>query len=59
MATMTGERLISADDHVDLTHDAVEANLASKYHDAYDTALQGVRRVDDEPGLGRSEPALA
>jgi len=37
---MTGERLISADDHVDLTHDAVKAHLASKYHDAYDTALR-------------------
>ncbi len=40
MDTMTGERLISADDHVDLTHDSVKAHLASKYHDAYDTALR-------------------
>jgi predicted TIM-barrel fold metal-dependent hydrolase len=39
MTTMTGERLISADDHVDLTHDSVKTHLASKYHDAYDTAL--------------------
>ncbi len=35
----TRERLISADDHVDLSHDAVKAHLASKYHDAYDAAL--------------------
>jgi predicted TIM-barrel fold metal-dependent hydrolase len=40
MASMTGERLISADDHVDLTHDSVKAHLASRYHDAYDTALR-------------------
>jgi predicted TIM-barrel fold metal-dependent hydrolase len=33
------ERLISADDHVDLAHDAIKANLASKFHPAYDAAL--------------------
>ena len=33
------ERLISSDDHVDLAHDAIKANLASKYHGAYDDAL--------------------
>src|SRR5260221_4568079 len=40
MATPTEERLISADDHVDLTQDSVKAHLASKYHDAYDAALR-------------------
>ena len=34
------ERLISADDHVDLAQDSVKAHLASKYHDAYDAALR-------------------
>ena len=33
------ERLISADDHVDLAHDAVKAHLATKFHDDYDRAL--------------------
>jgi predicted TIM-barrel fold metal-dependent hydrolase len=36
----TSERLISADDHVDLAQDSVKAHLASKYHDAYDAALR-------------------
>ena len=40
MATATHERLISADDHVDLAQDSVKAHLASKYHDAYDAALR-------------------
>ncbi len=40
METTTRERLISADDHVDLSHDAVKAHLAPKYHDAYDAALR-------------------
>ena len=39
MAPTTHERLISADDHVDLAHDSVKAHLASKYHDAYDAAF--------------------
>lgn len=33
------ERLVSADDHVDLAHDAIKANLASRFHAAYDDAL--------------------
>ena len=33
------ERLISSDDHVDLAHDAIKANLTTKYHAAYDAAL--------------------
>ena len=43
MATQTGERLISADDHVDVSHDAIKTHLASKYHDAYDDALREFR----------------
>jgi len=33
------ERLISADDHVDLSHDTIKAHLASNLHDEYDRAL--------------------
>lgn len=33
------ERLISSDDHVDLAHAAIKANLSSKFHPAYDTAI--------------------
>jgi predicted TIM-barrel fold metal-dependent hydrolase len=40
MATATHERLISADDHVDLAQDSVKAHLASKYHESYDAALR-------------------
>jgi hypothetical protein len=28
------QRLISADDHVDLSHDKIKSFLAPKYHDA-------------------------
>ena len=38
-STATQERLISADDHVDVSHDSVKAHLASKYHGAYDAGL--------------------
>lgn len=33
------QRLISADDHVDLSHDRVKAHLAAKHHDDYDQAV--------------------
>ena len=39
MTTTTSERLISADDHVDLGHDRVKAHLEPKFHDAYDAGL--------------------
>lgn len=39
MATTTKYRLISADDHVDLDHAAIKANLASKFHADYDAGL--------------------
>ena len=32
-------RLISADDHVDLTHDTVKAYLDPKFHGAYDDGV--------------------
>ena len=34
------ERVISADSHVKIEHEQIKANLASKYHGAYDTALR-------------------
>ena len=37
------ERLISADDHVDVSHDLVKQHLASKFHDDYDAGLQRFR----------------
>ena len=45
MTTTMPDRLISSDDHVDVTQDQVKANLAPKFHDAYDAA---VARVEDE-----------
>ena len=32
-------RLISADDHVDLSHEQIKANLATKFHQDYDNAI--------------------
>ena len=37
---MEGERLISADDHVDLAHESIKAHLSTRFHDDYDRALQ-------------------
>src|ERR1700678_3765341 len=34
------QRLISADDHVDLSHDKIKSFLDPKYHDAYGQALR-------------------
>ena len=42
MATATRERLVSADSHVTVTHDAVKMHLASKFHDDYDAAAAAV-----------------
>ncbi|MEY2425577.1 MAG: hypothetical protein QOI61_1149 [Actinomycetota bacterium] len=40
MPAATKERIISSDSHVTTTHDAVKSNLASKFHDAYDKAVE-------------------
>jgi predicted TIM-barrel fold metal-dependent hydrolase len=37
--TGTKYRLISADDHVDVSHDHIKSFLASKFHDDYDRAI--------------------
>src|SRR5690242_942574 len=42
MAETTHERLVSADSHVRLTHDAVKRRLATKFHDDYDAAVATV-----------------
>ena len=39
MATKGRERLISTDSHVTVTHDAVKAHLATKFHEGYDAAV--------------------
>jgi predicted TIM-barrel fold metal-dependent hydrolase len=39
MSTATEERLISADDHVEMTHDRVKSHLASTYHADYDAGV--------------------
>ena len=39
MTTTSTERLISADDHVDLSHDRVKAHLASTFHTDYDAGV--------------------
>jgi len=66
--TATTERLISADDHVDLAHDRIKAHLAPKYHDAYDQGLMtfamstgNIRSIEanqrwrDQLGLGEPD----
>jgi uncharacterized protein len=39
MTALAGERLISADSHVKVTHEQIKANLATKFHQSYDDAL--------------------
>src|SRR5439155_26147653 len=43
MSTAVHERLISADDHVDLSHDDIKSHLATKFHDDYDAAIAAFR----------------
>jgi uncharacterized protein len=43
MTTTAPERLISADDHVDLTHDRVKEHLAPRFHSAYDDGVAAFR----------------
>jgi len=68
MTTEAPPRLVSADDHVDLGHAAIKANLATKFHDAYDAGLmkfaqssQNVLSIEantrwrEQQGLGESD----
>ena len=49
------DRLISADSHVAISHQQVKANLASRYHDAYDRAQQAfAARMAAAMGAGRA-----
>ncbi|HUR77023.1 MAG TPA: amidohydrolase family protein [Acidimicrobiales bacterium] len=40
MSSATKERIVSSDSHVTVTHDAVKSNLASKFHEGYDAAVE-------------------
>jgi predicted TIM-barrel fold metal-dependent hydrolase len=42
MTTAVRERLVSADSHVTVTHDAVKSHLPQKFHDDYDAAVAAV-----------------
>ena len=42
MTTTMPTRLISSDDHVDVTQDQVKSFLLPKFHDAYDAAVAHV-----------------
>lgn len=44
MVPAVSERLISSDDHVDLSHESVKKNLAPKFHDDYDDAVNSFRQ---------------
>jgi predicted TIM-barrel fold metal-dependent hydrolase len=52
------ERLISADDHVDIGHDRIKAHLATKFHDDYDTALANFRASLGQAGVTTNSTAL-
>ena len=52
------ELLISSDSHAQVSHDAVKAHLASKFHDEYDGAVSGLPAAHGE-GRGPGEPGLA
>lgn len=39
MPVATAERLISSDDHVQISHESVKANLSPRFHDSYDEAV--------------------
>jgi predicted TIM-barrel fold metal-dependent hydrolase len=69
MTAATKYRLISADDHVDLSHDQIKTFLASKYHRDYDDAVaqhrgsmaslvsaESNQRWREQQGLDSSEP---
>ena len=44
MVSAITERLISSDDHVDLSHESVKQNLAPKFHGDYDDAVTAFRK---------------
>jgi uncharacterized protein len=55
MPTATAEKIISSDSHVTVTHDAVKENLAKKFHDGYDKAVEqmGGGGVATRAGMNR------
>ena len=59
MAEASHERLVSADSHVTVTHDAVKEHLATKFHDDYDRAVDGGRRRRRDPAGPEPDAAAA
>ena len=59
MPAATKERIISSDSHVTTSHDAVKANLASKFHDAYDKAVEVAANAAEIAYLTRRRDELA
>lgn len=65
MPTATAERLISSDDHVQIGHDSVKANLSPRFHDSYDEAVAEFARTmggaasSEANGLWRKQQGLA
>ena len=39
------QRVISADDHIDVTHDQVKAHLSPRFHEDYDAAVTSFTRA--------------
>jgi predicted TIM-barrel fold metal-dependent hydrolase len=56
--TVTRERLISADAHVQVAHDQVKAHLLRKYHPAYDDALAAFAASMKGWGAARANQAM-
>ena len=54
------ERLISADSHVNLTHDVVKQHLAARYHEPYDAAVAAfqARVFEAMGGAGAANQAM-
>jgi predicted TIM-barrel fold metal-dependent hydrolase len=53
MSTITQQRLISSDDHVDVSHDTVKQHLAPRFHDDYDRGV--ARFVQSVMSMASSE----
>ena len=57
MAAPSTERVISSDDHADLSHDRVKSFLASQFHDDYDRAVDAYDRANALQRRGDEEAA--
>jgi len=52
----TADLLISADSHVEVSHDAIKAHLATKHHEEYDAAANGfeLRKMKGTPAANQA-----